>query len=513
MHYAQQVVSGCTGPNALIKFLHRVWWNPIHIQTVFASQGIKGPPYKFLHGNTKQVFHMLNESRSKPMEELSHNIFPQLQPHTHSWMKIYGKNFLSWYGPLPQLNITEPDLIKEILNNKDGAYSKSKPEGYVKKLLGEGLVTSEGNKWAKQRKLANHAFHAESLKGMVPAMITAVEMMLERWKHHDQGKEIEVFEEFRLLTSEVISRTAFGSSYVEGKNIFEMLIKLASLLSANILKIRFPGIRKIMRTKDDIESEKLEQEITKSILEIIKKREEKMKKGELDGYGGDYLGLLIKANHEADESKKISIEDMIDECKTFYIAGQETTTSLLTWTCLLLAIHTDWQDKARKEVFELLGEKNPNHDDNSISRLKTMNMIINETLRLYPPAINLTRRVAREVRLGKLILPANIELTISTIAIQHDSELWGEDVHLFKPERFSEGVVKATNNNTMAFLPFGSGPRTCVGLNFAMTETKIALAMILQRYNFTLSPTYVHSPTQRITTRPQHGLQILLHEL
>ncbi|OVA04879.1 Cytochrome P450 [Macleaya cordata] len=341
------------------------------------------------------------------------------------------KNFLSWHGQKPQLIVTEPDLIKEILNNRDGVYVKMKVVGYGKKLLGDGLVTTEGRKWVKQRKLANHVFHAESLKGMVPAMITAVEMMLERWKHHDQGKEIQVFQEFRLLTSDVISRTAFGTT-----------------------------------------------------------------------------------NHEADESKRISIEDMIDECKTFYFAGHETTTSLLTWTCLLLAIHTDWQDKATREVIELLGQKNPTPDDiNFISRLKTMNMIINESLRLYPPVLSIVRTVSREVRLGKLNLQANIELIISTIAIHHDPEIWGEDVHIFKPERFSEGVAKATNNNTVAFLPFGLGPRTCVGLNFAMTEAKIALAMILQRYHFTLSPTYVHSPTKRLTSCPQHGLQIMLHAL
>ena len=142
-----------------------------------------------------------------------------------------------------------------------------------------------------------------------------------------------------------------------------------------------------------------------------------------------------------------------------------------------------------------------------------MGMIINESLRLYPPILLIARKVERKTRLGKLTLPAELVLLISNIAVHHDPQVWGEDVHLFKPERFSEGVSKATNNNIAAFLPFGMGPRNCVGFSFATTETKIALSMILQRYAFTLSPAYVHSPIQVLTLRPQHGLQVLLYSL
>ena len=142
-----------------------------------------------------------------------------------------------------------------------------------------------------------------------------------------------------------------------------------------------------------------------------------------------------------------------------------------------------------------------------------MSMIINESLRLYTPALSILRKVERESRLGKLILPANLLLYIAPIAIHHDPQIWGEDVHLFKPERFSEGVAKATNNNIAAFFPFGMGRRICVGMNFATNEAKIALSMFLQRFAFTLSPTYVHSPIQNFTLRPQHRIQVLLHSL
>lgn len=142
-----------------------------------------------------------------------------------------------------------------------------------------------------------------------------------------------------------------------------------------------------------------------------------------------------------------------------------------------------------------------------------MNMIVEESLRLYPPVPFIKRKANKKVELGKLTLPPQMQLYISPLAVQHDPKIWGEDVHIFKPERFAEGVVKATNNNPVAFLPFGYGPRTCLGLNFAMIEAKVTLSMILQRYMFTVSPSYVHSPVQLFMLRPKHGVKIILHKI
>jgi PHYB activation tagged suppressor 1 len=491
--------------SVLIKFLHKVWWVPIQLQKTMRAQGVKGPSYKFLQGSTTEMTLFRKQALTQPMPHFSHDIFPRILPHLHSWFNTYGKNIMYWFGYRGQLVVTDTEHIKEILNNKDKNYTKREAEGFAKKLLGNGLVTlQDGEKWFKRRKIANHAFHAEGLKNMVPAMIASVEVMMERWKEYE-GKEIEVFEEFRLLTSEVISRTAFGSSYEQGKNIFDMLGKLSLMVSRNSYKVRIPGISRIWKSSDEIESDKLEQRMRESIVEIIEKRE-KSWNGEADN---DFLGMLVKAKHDNDTDSKISIQDIIDECKTFYVAGHETTTSLLSWTIFLLSISTDWQEKARKEVLDLFGNQNPQSD--AIPRLKTMNMIINESLRLYPPVVALLRRVKQESRLGKLVVPKNLSFTIPVLALHHDVEIWGKDAQKFNPERFSEGVAKATNNNPGVFLPFGLGPRSCVGLNFATNEAKIALAMILQRYSFTLSPAYTHSPFQILTIRPQHGVQIILH--
>nr|XP_016460535.1 PREDICTED: cytochrome P450 CYP749A22-like isoform X1 [Nicotiana tabacum] len=368
----------------LLFWILKKLWSPIRVQFLMRSQGIQGPTYKFLHGNTKEIVEMRKDSITKSMNHLSHDIFPRILPHVFSWKNVYGANFLYCYGLQPELVVTEPQLLKEILSNRNNNFPKIDLEGFSKKLLGDGVSSSKGEKWTKMRILANHVFHGESLKSMVPMMIMSCETMLEKWKMHEE-KEIEVFEEFRILTSEIISRTAFGSSYLEGKNIFQMLMKLALLVSRNAHKIRFPGIK--------------------------------------------------------------------------------------------------------------------------------MNMIIEESLRLYPPVPFIKRKVNKKVQLGKLTLPPQMQLYISPLAVQHDPKIWGEDVHIFKPERFAEGVVKATNNNPVAFLPFGYGPRTCLGLNFAMIESKVTLSMILQRYMFTVSPSYVHSPVQLFMLRPQHGVKIILHKI
>ncbi|KAL0327097.1 UNVERIFIED_CONTAM: cytochrome [Sesamum angustifolium] len=269
--------------------------------------------------------------------------------------------------------------------------------------------------------------------------------------------------------------------------------------------------RNFVRTKDDSEADKIKQLVHESIMEIVRKREDEVITSRADSFGSDFLGSLLKAHHEGGEKNQMSAAEIIDECKTFYFAGQLTTYSLLSWTVLLLAIHTDWQEKARNEVLQLFGGENPNSE--AIARLKTVNMIIHETLRLYSPVTLITRRTQGKVMLGKFKFPANVELAIPPLALHRNPDIWGPDAHLFKPERFAEGLAKATKGNPTAFLAFGFGPRTCVGLNYASYEVKIALSMILQQYKFTLSPNYVHSPFLALVIQPKPGAQILLQPL
>jgi len=147
-----------------------------------------------------------------------------------------------------------------------------------------------------------------------------------------------------------------------------------------------------------------------------------------------------------------------------------------------------------------------------LHQLKTVTMILHEVMRLYSPAAFVVRKIQKNVKLGGYVLPAGMEIIVPMIAIHHDPEFWGEDAKCFKPERFSEGIAKATKDQG-TFFPFGGGPRICIGQNFTLVEAKIAFAVILKHFYIHPSPSYVHAPTLLLTVQPQHGARLILQKI
>ncbi|RDX99338.1 hypothetical protein CR513_17615, partial [Mucuna pruriens] len=495
------------------KVLNWLWLRPKRLERLLREQGLQGNPYTLFFGDSKEFLKMRKEALSKPMN-LSDDIVPRVYSYVQHSVNNHGKNSFIWFGPMPRVTIFDPEQVKEVFN-KIHDFPKPNMTPLVK-LLATGLAGYEGEKWSKHRRIINPAFNLEKLKIMLPMILKSCNDLVSKWEGmlSSHGScEIDVWPFLQNLTSDVIAGSAFGSSYEEGKRIFQLQREQAELLMKVLLKIQIPGWR-FLPTNTHSRMKEIDRDIKASLKDIINKREKALKASE--GNTNDLLGILLESNHkeiqEHGNNKNVgmSLEDVIEECKLFYFAGQETTSVLLVWTMVLLSRYPDWQARAREEVLQVFGHKNPDFD--GLSHLKIVTMILYEVLRLYPPVVEMGRSVQKDVKLGNLTLPAGVQVSLPTILIHHCCDFWGEDVKQFNPERFSEGVLKATNGR-VSFFPFGWGPRICIGQNFSLLEAKMALSMILQHFSFELSPTYAHAPTPVITLQPQYGAHLILRKV
>ncbi|XP_027069200.2 cytochrome P450 72A397-like [Coffea arabica] len=466
----------------------------------------------------KDFMNQITEAWSKPMS-LSHQIAPRVDPFTHNTLQKYGKISLCWAGTTPRLNITDPEIIKEVLANKQGhiGITPFALDPLVLTLT-EGLTLLEGEIWATHRKIMTPAFKLEKLKGMISIFAESCVLLVEKWKKSialGGTSEIDVWPDFQELTGDIISRTAFGSNFNEGNQILKLQIELQSLVAEALQSSSIPGLR-FIPTKKSQRRKSLDKNITSMLRTLIERKRTLMRTGQTNS--DDLLGLLLQSNDENSlqssphnkNGNKMTIKEIIEECKQFYIAGRETSSSLLTWTMVILAMHPDWQEKAREEVLTVCGKEHP--DAKTISQLKSVTMILHEVLRLYPPTIALYKHTYQETKIGNLSLPAGVDLTLPLLLTHRDPELWGSDAEEFKPERFSGGLSKASKNQ-LAFFPFGWGPKTCIGQHFALMEAKVALSIILQNFSFELSPSYAHAPNTVMALQPQHGAPIILKEV
>ncbi|XP_044473182.1 cytochrome P450 CYP72A219-like [Mangifera indica] len=497
------------------RLLNWVWFRPKKYEKYMRQQGLKGKPYRFLYGDLKEEFLMIKEAKSRPLN-LSDDLVPLVLPFIDKLVKDYGDNSFMWFGTVPRVIITNPNQVKEILT-KINDFQISKGRNPLVKKIVTGLLEYEGEKWTKHRRIINPAFHQEKLKLMLPSFYKVCSELVIKWEKlvNVAGScEIDVWPELQKLTGDVISQTAFGSNYEEGRRIFQLQAELVDLAMQAAHTFYIPGLR-FLPTKRNKRIKEIDNEVRALLMDIIENREKAMKAGEA-ATNDDLLGILMESNfkeikeHGNNKNVGMTINEVIEECKLFYLAGQETTAVLLVWTLTLLSEHLDWQARAREEVLQVFGDQKP--DSDGLNHLKVISMILYEVLRLYPPVVVLPRAVYKDIKLGNLLLPAGVEIFLPIVLVHHDKGLWGEDAKEFKPERFSEGISKATKHQA-SFFPFGWGSRICIGQNFSITEAKIALAMILQMFTWELSPSYVHCPHRTITIRPEYGAHLILKKV
>ncbi|KAF1002633.1 hypothetical protein AG4045_028141 [Apium graveolens] len=316
------------------------------IEQHFSKQGIRGPPYQFLLGNAMEIGSLMINASSMAFPPFSHNILPRVLSFYHHWKKIYGATFLVWFGSTGRLTVADPELIREIFCSKSELYEKIQAHRLIKQLL-------------------------------IPAVSSSVMEMSENWLPELSKSvevEIEVSKWYQALTGKIVTRTTFGSSYKEGTAIFKLQAQQTVLASQALQRVFIPGYR-FLPTKRNMKSWKLEKKIKESLVEVIQSRRANWEDEMLENGPRDLLGLMIRASIKEEKesyspaSSPITVHDIVEECKSFLFAGEQTTSNLLTWTTILLAMHPQWQVMARDEVLEVCGSRDPPTQDN-VSKLK-----------------------------------------------------------------------------------------------------------------------------------------------
>ncbi|XP_021760423.1 cytochrome P450 CYP72A219-like [Chenopodium quinoa] len=500
----------------LWKAVNGVWLRPKKMEKLLRRQGFKGNPYKLIVGDVKEIITQTKAALRKPIS-LEDDHLPRIVCFIHDIIQKHGEQCFAWMGPTPWLIITNAEKIKDVLIKYEDF---QKPNHPFTQLLMVGLFGLEGDTWVKHRRIINPAFHMDKLKSMFHLIHESCSLMTTSWeeiisKGGSNSTEIDVWPYLESLTGDIISRVAFGSSYEKGRRICDLQreqvnLSIASPQASNYI----PGWR-FLPTKKNRRVKEICKEIEESLTEIIDSRKKEMEAGV--GTKDDLLGILLESSMREikengnEKGKGLTTKEVVDECKIFYLAGSETTSTLIVWALVLMSKHQIWQERARAEVLQLFG-KDEIPTFQGLSHLKIVTMILNETLRLYTPAYMLLRKVYKDTKLQDVLVPAGTEILLPLCIIHQDINLWGSDAKEFNPERFAQGISTATKGQPI-YYPFSTGPRFCIGQNLSLLEAKLTLAMILQRFSFAVSPTYIHAPHGTLTVRPQHGANLILTKI
>nr|QWK52349.1 cytochrome P450 721A1 [Isatis tinctoria] len=338
----------------VFRFVYSYLWVPWRIQSHFKKRDVTGPRYRMFTGNSAEVSRLTAEAKTKPIPSGGnpHEFVHRVAPHYHKWSRAYGKTFLYWFGSQPVVATSDPRLIREALTTSS-SFDRIGHNPLSKLLYAQGLPGLRGDQWAFHRRIAIQAFTMDKVKRWVPQMVASTMMFLEKWDEmRNGGEEIEldIHKEIHSLSEDMLSRTAFGNNVEEGKRIFALQERMKRLFYLVRWSIYIPGFR-FFPSKTNREIWRIEKQIRGSILRLI----EKNKTTAAEESGTLLQAFMSPYTYKNGQEEKLGLEEVIDECKTFYFAAKETTGDLMTWVLVLLAMHQEWQNIAREEVIRVLG--------------------------------------------------------------------------------------------------------------------------------------------------------------
>ncbi len=417
----------------------------------------------------------------------------------------YGRIFKIPFGVfnVNLVVITDPEDIQRVLQDNNQAYSKqSNFKMLINQVLGgESLVTLEGNIWLPRRRLEQPAFHREYLNGFANTMVDATQKLVERWEGFASRREqFELGAETSKLTLEIAGRTLFGVDLsdpnLELGRAYDGIVKYYSYRSSNAFAPppNFPTAQ----NRAFKESRRI---MDQAVLETIaqRRRQPKMQT--------DLLGMLMQAR-DAETGVTLSDTELLGELNGMIFAGHETSSNALTWALWLLSNHPEIEQKLRAELSTVLEGRTPEFAD--IQKLTYTKMVLDEAMRLYPPAWSIARQALEDDVLSGYHIPKGTSIMIFAYGTHRDPRYWTEPDR-FNPDRFLPEA--ASSRPKYSLVTFGGGPRQCIGLQFAMMEMQLALALIVPRFRVRLEAGHPVQPMPAFTLQPKGGMPIRLERV
>ncbi len=407
----------------------------------------------------------------------------------------YGDVVALRFGPRRVYFLFNPADIESVLVTHNHNFTKHFALRLNPLVLGKGLLTSEGDFWLRQRRLSQPAFAKQRIHAYGPTMVRYTERMLAGW---GDGEKRDLLTEMMQLTLGIAAKTLFDAD-VEGKarEVGEALTIAQETFAAQFNSIlplpvwvptpRNRRMRNALKKLDDI--------IYGFIRLRRASRDEK----------GDLLSLLLRAQ-DVDDSR-MTDRQLRDEAMTLFLAGHETTALTLSWAGYALSRHPRVEERLLTELRTVLGGRAPTVGD--LTRLRYAEAVINETLRLYPPAYTIGREAIAACEIGGFRVPAGTTLLLPMWIIQRDPR-WFDRAEEFAPDRWLDGLAQRIPK--FAFFPFGGGPRICIGNTFAMMEGVLLLATMMQQYHLDLDPGHTVRPKPSFTLRPANGIKVILRK-
>jgi cytochrome P450 len=397
-------------------------------------------------------------------------------------------------GPRQVFLVKHPDLVKDVLVTRQHDFSKSRALQWAKLFLGEGLLTSEGEFHTRQRRLAQPAFHRQRIGGYGADMVRRAVEARERWT---EGAVLDLDVEMMRLTLAVVSSSLFGKDV--GASAAEIREDLATIISLfPRFSLPFFGLIQKLPLPSNARFDRAVARLDRLVHRLIAER----RAG--GGDAGDLLSMLLLAQDEEGDGGGMSDRQLRDEVVTLLLAGHETTSNALTWTWYLLSQNDDAEARWRGELRSVLGGRPPSFED--LPALKYTEMVLAESMRLFPPAWGIGRRALRDVELGGFHIPAGSILALTPYVMHRDERFWPDPLR-FDPERFT--VEARAGRPKFAYFPFGGGARSCIGESFAWMEGILLLATIGQRWRLRLAPGHPVEPQALITLRPRYGMKMV----